>query len=122
MIYPTPFNNLEQLFHCGVRPLKVASPDADLGRYGGVHGEPDPSESAAQLYLFMSTADNHLRIEAFKLPFEPLEGCALHFGFRAQDPKGGGDRLLVGSIAILEGYQYAYLCSPFPISALAFPG
>ncbi len=92
----------------------MASTDANLGRPSRVQGQLDPNTTAVKLYLVVSATDDHLRIEALKLVLECFDGDGLHLGVRAQNPKDSCNRLPVGSIVILEGNQYAYVCS-YPI-------
>ena len=84
---PDFLDNLEQFFHCGVGPLKVASPDADLGRHKGVHGELDPSETAAQLYLFVTTADNYQPDRSVGAPLRAPRGSCSSLRFPDAGPE-----------------------------------
>src|SRR3712207_1993694 len=73
----------EQLFQCGVGPLRVAPADAHLGLPGRVHRDLDPGGPAARVHGLGPAADEHLRLKAHNLLLERLQIGGLYLDVRA---------------------------------------
>src|SRR3712207_4473503 len=89
--------------------------DANLAWPGRVHGELDPGGPAAQVHFIGPAADEHLRPKALNLLLECLQIDGLYFGARAQYPDADREHVPVDAVVTLEGHQYTYLSTCFPV-------